>query len=90
MSPVIRVKIAEERLEQLEERAQRALTGSFYAQVSAPELAVLVSGYRDLVNLVREAAALHERVEMDESVGVCLTDRVPSLRLGRLLGELAW
>jgi hypothetical protein len=34
-----------------------------------------------------EAAArdLYERVEMDESVGICLSDRVPSLRLGDAL-----
>ena len=34
----------------------------------------------------REAlAALHAEVEMAESVGICLPDRVPSLRAGQLL-----
>jgi hypothetical protein len=35
---------------------------------------------------IEEAARdLYERVEMDESVGICLSDRVPSLRLGDAL-----
>jgi hypothetical protein len=33
------------------------------------------------------AKDLYERVEMDESVGVCLSDRVPSLRLGAALAH---
>jgi len=44
-----------------------------------------------LANLeaVAEAARkLWERVEMDESVGICLSDRVPSLNLGQSLQRL--
>ena len=41
-----------------------------------------------LLDVAEAARALHERVEMDESVGVCLSDRVPSLNLGRALGRL--
>ena len=45
---------------------------------------------RDRLDALREAAfALYERVEMDESVGICLSDRVPSLKLGQLLREQA-
>lgn len=44
----IKVKIAEERLVELEQAAQNALAdGSFYVRVSAPELAVLVGAYRE-------------------------------------------
>lgn len=44
----IKVRIAEERLVELEQAVQDALTdGSFYVRVSAPELAVLVGSYRD-------------------------------------------
>lgn len=44
-----------------------------------------------LLNALEAARDLYEAVEGDESVGVCLTDRVPSLRLGdalSLLGQL--
>jgi hypothetical protein len=34
------------------------------------------------------AVALYERVEMDESVGICLSDRVDSLRLGAALNPV--
>ena len=37
---------------------------------------------------LREAAqALYEHVQMDESVGICLSDRVACLRLGDLLAD---
>lgn len=42
-----------------------------------------------LVNVAVAAQALYERVEMDESVGVCLSERVPSLNLGQELASLA-
>jgi chromosome segregation ATPase len=35
--------------------------------------------------VVEAARALHERVEMDESVGICLSERVESLALGAAL-----
>ena len=39
---------------------------------------------------LREAAiALYERVQMDESVGICLSERVTTLALGDALGEEA-
>ena len=52
---------------------------------------VLQDGRRALDELVRRAKietaarALYEQVEMDESVGVCLSDRVAALNLGQLL-----
>lgn len=42
-----------------------------------------------LVAVAEAAQDLYERVEMDESVGVCLSDRVPSLRLGDALRDEA-
>lgn len=47
-SKIITVKIADERLDELEQAAQDALTdGSFYVAVSAPELAVMVAACRE-------------------------------------------
>lgn len=40
-----------------------------------------------LTELLEAARALYEQVEMDESVGICLSDRVPALNLGRVLQE---
>jgi len=37
--------------------------------------------------LVEAARDLYESVQMDESVGICLSDRVPTLRLGSLLAS---
>jgi hypothetical protein len=46
----------------------------------------------DLARLVEELGealqALHERVEMDESVGICLSSRVESLNAGSALAKL--
>ena len=39
-------------------------------------------------NMEVAARALYERVEMDESVGICLTDRAESLALGAALAAL--
>jgi hypothetical protein len=45
---VIQVKIADERLDELDQAAQEALAnGSFYVRVSAPELAVMVARCRE-------------------------------------------
>lgn len=41
-----------------------------------------------LVNVAKAAEALYEEVEMAESVGGCLPDRVPSLLTGQALAEL--
>jgi hypothetical protein len=42
---------------------------------------VLVGQYREALE------ALHAEVEMAESVGICLPDRVPALKAGELLSE---
>ena len=49
-------------------------------------LADALETLRDERDALREAAQdLYESVQMDESVGICLSDRVPTLRLGSLL-----
>lgn len=45
----------------------------------------LVAGFAKFSQLHDAAKALYEEVEMAESVGICLPDRVPSLRLRDLL-----
>lgn len=45
----------------------------------------LLDRERQLRELWEAAMALYEQVEMGESVGICLADRVPSLRLGAAL-----
>ena len=42
-----------------------------------------------LETLRQAAIALHERVEMDESVGICLSTRAESMALGALLSNPA-
>jgi hypothetical protein len=45
---IVKVRIADERLDELEQVAQNAITtGEFRVVVSAPELLVLVGGYRE-------------------------------------------
>lgn len=51
--------------------------------------------YHECLRLVEErdrlkdaAEALHDDVEMAESIGICLPNRVASLRLGEVLGTL--
>jgi hypothetical protein len=41
----------------------------------------------ELVEIIEAATALYEEVEMAEAIGICLPDRVPSLRLGEALRE---
>lgn len=43
---------------------------------------------RMLADLREAATALYEQVEMDESVGICLSERAPSLILGAVLSRL--
>lgn len=42
-----------------------------------------------LIDIAEAARDLHDLVEGNESVGICLTDRVPSLRLGDALARIA-
>lgn len=41
-----------------------------------------------LLDIAEAARDLHEQVEMDESVGIGLSDRAPSLRLGAALANV--
>lgn len=66
----------------LERRLASLRTFRGYTEDEA-ELAALAA------DVVEEAHHLYERVEMDESVGMCLSDRVPSLRLGDALRRFA-
>lgn len=52
------------------------------------EFACLVETLDELVAVAEAASALYEQVQMAESVGVCLPDRVPTLTLGDALGQL--
>jgi len=54
---------------------------AFFPQLLAAEALV--------VELREKALALYEQVEMAESVGICLPDRVPSLRLAEALARAA-
>lgn len=51
-------------------------------------VAIIRSLEGKLRDIVRLAEDLHAEVEMGESVGICLSDRVPSLRLGSALAAL--
>ncbi len=62
-----------------------ALAASPAAEDPQPREADLAAARRENATLREAAQALYEQVEMDESVGVCLSDRVPSLRLGDVL-----
>lgn len=65
---------------------RRRLT--LYAAIYMDGIALGVRAERaELETLRRLATALHERVEMDESVGVCLTDRAAALELGAYLAK---
>ena len=59
----------------------------FRAEVAEAEVARLAQGVTaqaEEARMLREAAmALYERVQMDESVGICLSERVTTLALGR-------
>ena len=56
------------------------------AENSWPQWANIFADEIERLWRVEEAAThLHERVEMDESVGICLSSRVESLALGSVL-----
>lgn len=52
------------------------------ARLTSRECDLIISELEALRAMADAGVELHERVEMDESVGVCLSDRRPSLRFG--------
>jgi hypothetical protein len=68
------------RLEELGAQVRQARAEGYW-----PPKALAMERLRDLEEALRD---LHAEVEKAESVGVCLPDREPSLRAGRLLAEV--
>jgi hypothetical protein len=57
-------------------------------QTEVARLAQGVTAQAEEARMLREAAmALYERVQMDESVGICLSERVTTLALGAALAK---
>lgn len=68
--------------ERLRELATENVTDSFDAIYD------LHRALPEIVAVVEAAEHLHERVEMDESVGICLSSRAESLTTGAALAAL--
>lgn len=75
------LSVDREQMRQRWTRRRDRAANNLMLQEAADVLAVL-----DALEALAEAArTLSERIEMDESVGICLSDRVPSLRLAETI-----
>ena len=80
---------ASEKLKALDERVQEQdwSTGATNREAYSLALSV-IAALPQIVAVVEAATVLHERVEMDESVGICLSSRTESLTAGAALAAL--
>lgn len=85
------------RLDHLRSAYEAACPGPWEARNDEPRPSILTAGYfvalatnlmPDILEALAAARDLYERVEMDESVGICLSDRAPTLNLGTALARL--
>jgi len=69
-----------------ERDAARSL-GTHLSEMGAKAEQGRIDAEAEVARLREAAMALYERVQMDESVGICLSERVTTLALGDALGE---
>ena len=77
-----------QRIWNLSEDSLHVIAALTATEAEVARLAQGVTAQAEEARMLREAAmALYERVQMDESVGICLSERVTTLALGAALAK---